>query len=498
MAAATALLACLLALAATAPAPAAAQSCPLRTDDVTIGVDLGGQLNAPYSPGTDPLGVGRIGLRAIFNGTELTSTEKGCPCEGWGASAVDASGATRAVYYNNANSNAPASPTLAPGPVPPGDTCTAESSVPDAFTVKHVYEPSGEPNVFRVVVTINNTGTTTLSQVRYRRVMDFDIDPTPYREYITLDYNGNDQPEMLEAWSDNGFASSEPGDPAAVGTVIVPPNTKALLSGPEDHGAVFQFKFADLAPGESITFNTFYGAAPTDEQAKAALAGVGAEVWALAYSTIGNSSTGFQANLNGSAVFFFAFGGVGGVPLPLPDSDGDGIPDREDVCPFVADPEQVDSDGDGIGDACDADTPPNCDGIQLVGVAPEIWIPNPHKLQRFTFSGQKPGSNPIASAVVDSIHQDEKVDTYCCKPDAEITAGGGAIRPWKSLKGEGRAYSVVVKVTDTAGRYCVSPPLIVRIAKKKSKHVPFSKQGVTFDSTVPGTSCSKKKPCKKG
>ncbi len=35
------------------------------------------------------------------------------------------------------------------------------------------------------------------------------------------------------------------------------------------------------------------------------------------------------------------------------DMDGDGVPDDEDVCPDVADADQVDSDGDGLGDACD-------------------------------------------------------------------------------------------------------------------------------------------------
>jgi len=35
------------------------------------------------------------------------------------------------------------------------------------------------------------------------------------------------------------------------------------------------------------------------------------------------------------------------------DSDGDGIPDRLDNCPFVANLNQLDIDGDGVGDACD-------------------------------------------------------------------------------------------------------------------------------------------------
>jgi len=35
------------------------------------------------------------------------------------------------------------------------------------------------------------------------------------------------------------------------------------------------------------------------------------------------------------------------------DTDGDGIPDALDNCPFVPNPDQLDTDGDGIGDACD-------------------------------------------------------------------------------------------------------------------------------------------------
>jgi len=41
------------------------------------------------------------------------------------------------------------------------------------------------------------------------------------------------------------------------------------------------------------------------------------------------------------------------VDLEVPDSDGDGVADSVDNCPFVYNPDQADSDGDGIGDACE-------------------------------------------------------------------------------------------------------------------------------------------------
>jgi hypothetical protein len=40
---------------------------------------------------------------------------------------------------------------------------------------------------------------------------------------------------------------------------------------------------------------------------------------------------------------------------PVPDGDGDGIPDSQDNCLEIANPDQADANGEGFGDACDAD-----------------------------------------------------------------------------------------------------------------------------------------------
>jgi hypothetical protein len=43
------------------------------------------------------------------------------------------------------------------------------------------------------------------------------------------------------------------------------------------------------------------------------------------------------------------------ITSPVPDGDGDGVPDAEDNCPSVYNPTQTDTDGDDEGDACDSD-----------------------------------------------------------------------------------------------------------------------------------------------
>ncbi len=79
-------------------------------------------------------------------------------------------------------------------------------------------------------------------------------------------------------------------------------------------------------------------------------------------------------NVAGATSIAFTVGDA--IPAP-PDTDGDGIPDAADNCPFVYNPTQIDTDGDGIGDACDnCPTIANADQADLnvngVGDACEI------------------------------------------------------------------------------------------------------------------------------
>lgn len=72
----------------------------------------------------------------------------------------------------------------------------------------------------------------------------------------------------------------------------------------------------------------------------------------------------FDANIaSGSTTVHFTV--VDAAP-PLPDSDGDGIPDTLDNCPGTYNPDQLDTDGDGVGDVCDnCPSTPNADQADL-------------------------------------------------------------------------------------------------------------------------------------
>jgi hypothetical protein len=192
--------------------------------------------------------------------------------------------------------------------------------------VTHAFMPSVSPNLYEVGVTIENLTAMDIGagDLRYRRVMDWDIEPTPFSEFVTI--HVGDSANLLTATND-GFALGDPlsppectpGGPCVFPFITLVPGDPDLVdSGPQDHGSLFDFAFGPVAMGDSVSFKIFYGAAAVGEAgALAALAAVGAEVFSL-----GQCNPEFNDSCNielGTPnTFAFGFAGVGGTPIPTP------------------------------------------------------------------------------------------------------------------------------------------------------------------------------------
>ena len=265
---------------------------------ITMGVNDQGHLNTPYAG--DPLGIGWMGLR--YNPTGAASTEPGCQCEGWGVSNGAVSG------YANVSVDGVVNLAVLSFTSTASTATSVVSAAGGIFRVTHDYKPSASPNLYQVNVEITNISGSA-QPVLYRRVMDWDIYPTPFDEYVTII---NSSPTVYRT-DTNGFNS---GDPLSFFSYEVGPSAgngyaPIIDSGPNDHGALFDFNFGLLGIEESINFITFYGAAGTEADALAALALVGAE----AVYSFGQPNVPGGRDLGYPNTFIFGFKGVGGKPI---------------------------------------------------------------------------------------------------------------------------------------------------------------------------------------
>lgn len=266
---------------------------------VSLGVNCLGQLN-----------IDMVGLR--YDPTGNDSTVDGCPCEGWGV----ADATSEVTGYANNSSGISGNLRLLDFDVTEdeeGNATAATSTVQvgEGLVITHEYRPSPvTDNAYEVNVSVENI-TDTAQDLRYRRVMDWDVEPTPFDEYVTMQRG---DAEELVYTSDDGFASADPlAGPSDLGNV-----GDFVDAGPDDHGALFDFAFGTLAPGEVKTFHTFYGAAGTEVAAMDALSAISAEAYSL-----GQPSTPDGATLGTPNTFLFAFSGVGGSAVTPPDAADD-------------------------------------------------------------------------------------------------------------------------------------------------------------------------------
>src|SRR6266540_5743765 len=187
------------------------------------------------------------------------------------------------------------------------DSATSVTKIADTFEVTQDYHPSpATPNLYEVTVTIKNISSGKIGDLRYRRVMDWDVPPTTFNEYVTIHTGGASK--VLYS-SDDGFASADP----LAGPSQLLFSEEATDSGPSDAGSLFDFGFGSLDAGASTSFTLLYGAAGAENDALSSLASAGAEIYSF-----GQPSSTDGPTLGLPNTFMFGAKGVGGTPVGAP------------------------------------------------------------------------------------------------------------------------------------------------------------------------------------
>jgi subtilisin family serine protease len=276
-----------------------AKGAIISNGTVQLGVNPNGDLNVP---GDNPssLGFSMVGLRYVP--TNADAVGPGCPCEGWGV--ADASSSVTGY----ANESAGTSDNLTPLRfLASADRAISVVRVGSTFEVTQDYHPSpSTPNLYEVTVGIKNISGGPVGDLRYRRVMDWDVEPTPFDEFVTIDKGTS---SAVRFTSDDGFATADP----LAGDSQINFTGNATDNGPEDHGALIDLGFGALPDGATKTFNIYYGAAATERDARTALEAVHAEAYSF-----GQPNTPDGPTLGTPNTFIFAFNGVGGTAIARP------------------------------------------------------------------------------------------------------------------------------------------------------------------------------------
>jgi len=283
------------------------QASMIITDgNVSLGVDDLGQLNVPGG-NADVTGLTGVGLRYISEGVEYESTYHGCLCEGWGVAADGVAG-----FANNSVGIGGLSLVSFDSTA---STATSITTMGGLLQITHNFALAAETDdLFRVSVTIENISGADIANLLYRRTFDWDTSPTPFEEFVTI--GGTAAASSVLAANDNGFCSSNP----LVGCSEILDSGDFTASGPDDHGANFDFDFGALLAGETFSFDIFYGGAANRNAALSALASVDAEVFSFGWSALDVDQDGFGDEEGEiTPTYIFGFSGVGGTVIIDPD-----------------------------------------------------------------------------------------------------------------------------------------------------------------------------------
>lgn len=291
---------------------------------VALGVNNDGSLNT--ADGNVAVNQYATGVAYKFSdGNFYDATSPGCLCEGWGVSV----NGTSSGYANVSTDGGANNLTFGALTGVTGTTATSTTtltSLPGIKVTQAYQQSTNAPGaLFRDRVTITNTTGAAVTDVKYVRVMDWDIPPTEFNEFVTI--QGTASTSFLEESGHNGFNTANPiGGYSNTGGWMTNScfNVDCTANGPEDHGAYFRFNFGSLADGASYSFDIFYGAAANEAGAFSAISAEGLELFSLGYSNAGGYPD------TGSPTYVFGFKGVGGTvtppisasPVPEPETYG--------------------------------------------------------------------------------------------------------------------------------------------------------------------------------
>ena len=185
--------------------------------------------------------------------------------------------------------------------------------------VTHDYHPYAAPpwwdgGAFETTINVANvSGAATAGNVLYRRVIDWNVEPTGSPEYVTL--VAGTTPSNVAFTSDDGFETANPlvnhmNDLGGCGFAGF------FECGAPDHGTLFDLSFAPLDPGEALTFHAYYFVIAG--QPRFHLSDLGAEVWTFSHAGPGYVCAPGDGlcdfGIDGTN-FVFALNGVGAIPL---------------------------------------------------------------------------------------------------------------------------------------------------------------------------------------
>lgn len=494
-----ALLALILGLVAV-PGQARADGI-IGTGSVFLGVNDLGHLNTE-----DTIGVTiNSGFTGLTFGPIGDATSPGCLCEGWGAAGSGISGFANEALGTGGLTLSSFTTDATPAAAGTFATSVVTLTGLPALMVTQAYTIAIPGVLFEDKVTITNTGAVTITDVRYTRVMDWDVPPTEFSEFVTID--GTAATALLFS-SNNGFATADPLDLGGRVDIFGCGITVDFADcGPSDHGALFDFGFGDLAPGASIEFSIFYGAAETETAALAAVVAAAIEL-----HSFGQSNTADGPTLGTPGTFIFGFKGVGGTPPACGDGaldpgeecddgnlvDGDGCSSVCTIEPLCGNGvldagEECDDgntvDGDGCSSACLLENEsPVCSGA--VASPATLWPPN-HKMASVSIAGVvDPDGDPVTIAAT-SIFQDELVKS--AGTGSGNTSPDGTLSPLEvraerngnpKTPGNGRVYHIGFTATDDKGATC-DGEVEVCVPHDQGKGSTCVDGGSLYDSLVP-------------